>query len=77
VVDFTVTMAGLEEQLLGRVIAKEQKQLEELLASVVEELSVNRKSLAFLDDMLLSRLTDNAGTLLDDKEMMTVSGLGH
>jgi dynein heavy chain len=77
VVDFTVTMAGLEEQSLGRVIAKEQKQLEELLASVVEELRVNRKSLAFLDDMLLSRLTDNAGTVLDDKEMMTGNGLGH
>jgi hypothetical protein len=43
VVDFTVTMLGLEEQLLGRVIAKEQKALEDLLTSVVEELNVNRK----------------------------------
>lgn len=37
VVDFTVTQKGLEEQLLGGVIQKEQKSLEEQLKNVLEE----------------------------------------
>lgn len=39
VVDFTVTQKGLEEQLLGGVIQKEQKSLEEQLKNVLEEVS--------------------------------------
>lgn len=39
VVDFTVTQKGLEEQLLGGVIQKEQKSLEEQLKTVLEEAS--------------------------------------
>lgn len=35
-VDFTVTQQGLEEQLLGKVIGKEQKALEEQLKEVRE-----------------------------------------
>lgn len=37
VIDFTVTQKGLEEQLLGSVIQKEQKSLEEQLNNVLEE----------------------------------------
>jgi dynein heavy chain len=40
VVDFTVTMQGLEEQLLARVIGKEQRALEELLTTVLEVMAV-------------------------------------
>lgn len=42
-VDFTVTQKGLEEQLLGRVIGKEQKALEEQLSEVLEEVNSNTK----------------------------------
>lgn len=41
--DFTVTQKGLEEQLLGRVIGKEQKALEEQLSDVLEEVNSNTK----------------------------------
>lgn len=43
--DFTVTQKGLEEQLLGRVIGKEQKALEEQLSDVLEEVNSNTKVL--------------------------------
>ena len=36
-IDFTVTQKGLEEQLLSKVIGKEQKALEEQLNQVLEE----------------------------------------
>ena len=71
-IDFTVTQKGLEEQLLGKVISKEQKALEEQLTQVLEEVNSNTKSLMLLDASLLERLTSNTGDLLDDEELVGV-----
>ncbi|KAL7522596.1 hypothetical protein ACHAWX_007291 [Stephanocyclus meneghinianus] len=71
-IDFTVTQLGLEEQLLGKVISKEQKALEEQLTQVLEEVNANTKSLMVLDASLLERLTSNTGDLLDDEELVGV-----
>ncbi|CAM9708915.1 unnamed protein product, partial [Ectocarpus fasciculatus] len=70
VVDFTVTQKGLEEQLLGGVIQKEQKSLEEQLKNVLEEVTNNTKALMALDQLLLERLSANTGNLLDDEELI-------
>ena len=72
IVDFTVTQKGLEEQLLGRVIQKEQRSLEESLKNVLEEVNNNTKALLRLDQLLLERLSENTGNLLDDEELITV-----
>lgn len=72
VVDFTVTQKGLEEQLLGKVIGKEQKALEDQLNDVLEEVNMNTKSLMALDASLLERLTSNTGNLLEDEELIGV-----
>ncbi len=72
IVDFTVTQKGLEEQLLGRVIQKEQRSLEESLKNVLEDVNNNTKALLKLNQMLLVRLTENTGNLLDDEELITV-----
>jgi dynein heavy chain len=72
IVDFTVTLKGLEEQLLGRVIQKEQRSLEESLKNVLEEVTNNTKALVRLDQLLLVRLTENTGNLLDDEELIVV-----
>jgi dynein heavy chain len=72
IVDFTVTQKGLEEQLLGRVIQKEQRSLEESLKNVLEEVNGNTKALLRLDQLLLERLSENTGNLLDDEELITV-----
>jgi dynein heavy chain len=72
IVDFTVTQKGLEDQLLGRVIQKEQRSLEESLKNVLEEVTNNTKSLVHLDQMLLERLSENTGNLLDDEELIVV-----
>jgi len=71
-IDFTVTQKGLEEQLLGKVIGKEQKALEEQLNQVLEEVNANTKSLMQLDASLLDRLTSNTGDLLEDEELIQV-----
>mmetsp|Transcript_15052 Transcript_15052/g.14432 ORF Transcript_15052/g.14432 Transcript_15052/m.14432 type:complete len:1794 (-) Transcript_15052:1278-6659(-) len=72
VVDFTVTQKGLEEQLLGKVIGKEQKALEDQLNGVLEEVNLNTKALMSLDASLLERLTSNTGNLLEDEELIGV-----
>ncbi len=72
VVDFTVTQKGLEEQLLGKVIGKEQKALEDQLNEVLEEVNSNTKALMALDASLLERLTSNTGNLLEDEELVQV-----
>merc|ERR1719506_460796 len=53
VIDFTVTLKGLEQQLLGRVLSMEQKSLEESLAALQEEVTNNTKALQLLDKQLL------------------------
>ena len=71
-VDFTVTQKGLEEQLLGRVIQKEQRSLEDSLKNVLEEVTGNTKALLLFDQTLLVRLSENSGNLLDDEELIGV-----
>jgi dynein heavy chain len=72
VIDFTVTMLGLEDQLLARVIQKEQSALEEQLDATRKVVNENTKALLMLDAMLLKRLTDNTGSLLDDEDLIGV-----
>merc|ERR1719197_1586483 len=72
VIDFTVTLKGLEQQLLGRVLGMEQKSLEESLAALKEEVTNNTKSLQLLDKQLLERLSNSSGNLLEDTELIEV-----
>lgn len=45
IIDFTVTQKGLEQQLLGRVISKEQKVLEDSLNHLLTDVNFNKKEL--------------------------------
>jgi dynein heavy chain len=72
VIDFTVTLKGLEQQLLARVIGMEQRSLEEMLEALMEEVTNNVKTLQLLDKQLLDRLSNSTGNLLDDVELIEV-----
>merc|ERR1719217_1300935 len=72
VIDFTVTLKGLEQQLLGRVIGMEMRCLEETMAALMEEITNNVKTLQLLDKQLLDRLSNSTGNLLDDVELIEV-----
>jgi dynein heavy chain len=72
VIDFTVTLRGLEQQLLGRVLNMEQRALEETLAALKEEATTNTKSLQLLGKQLLERLSNASGNLLDDTDLIEV-----
>ena len=72
IIDFTVTMAGLEDQLLAKLILKEKHELEEQRQQLVEEVASYRKKIKQLEDDLLYRLSSSTGNLLDDTELIDV-----
>ena len=72
IIDFTVTQGGLEQQLLGRVLSKEQKSLEEQLTALLEDVTANTKILQMFNKQLLERLANAQGSLLDDTELIEV-----
>ena len=71
VVDFTVTMAGFEQQLLGHVIQQEKVELEEERAKLVEEVNANEKRLKLYEDRLLEQLSASKGNLIEDEDLMS------
>lgn len=57
IIDFTVTMQGLEDQLLGRVILMEKSDLEAERVSLFESVMQNQRTMKELESNLLCRLT--------------------
>jgi len=72
VIDFTVTLSGLEDQLLGKLILKERNELEEQRKALLVEVNDYKKNIKSLEDSLLFRLSNSKGDLLDDTELIDV-----
>jgi len=72
VIDFTVTLQGLEDQLLARVVLQEKPELQEERTKLVQEVNAYKTKIMELQDDLLFRLANCSGSLLDDPEIIDV-----
>lgn len=72
IIDFTVTLKGLEDQLLGRVINTEKRELEAERIKLLEDVLMNKRKMKDLEDNLLYRLTTTKGSLVDDPDIVDV-----
>ena len=72
VIDFTVTMQGLEDQLLSIVVLKERPELQEMRMQLMKEITANKARVAALEAQLLHKLSSVQGNLLDDKDIIDV-----
>uniref|UniRef100_A0AAQ4Q6E3 AAA+ ATPase domain-containing protein n=1 Tax=Gasterosteus aculeatus aculeatus TaxID=481459 RepID=A0AAQ4Q6E3_GASAC len=72
IIDFTVNMKGLENQLLGRVILREKYELEAERLKLIEDVTANKRKMKELEDNLLYKLSSTKGSLVDDDSMISI-----
>ena len=70
VINFTVTLDGLEEQLLGNVVKHEKPGLEEQKAELIKQMNEDKITIKGLEDSLLERLSAPGVNLIEDSELM-------
>ncbi|NXF04124.1 DYH10 protein, partial [Smithornis capensis] len=70
VINYTVTLKGLEDQLLSVITGFERRELEEQRQRLIQETSDNKNLLKNLEDTLLHGLTSSTGNMLDNVELV-------
>ncbi|KAJ3217583.1 Dynein heavy chain 7, axonemal [Dinochytrium kinnereticum] len=70
--NFMITPEGLEDQLLGIVIAKERPELEEMKNQLVLQSAENKKQLQEIEDKILEVLSSSEGNILEDETAIQI-----
>ncbi|XP_078466584.1 dynein axonemal heavy chain 12 [Lampetra planeri] len=70
--NFMITPEGLEDQLLGIVVAKERPELEEERNALILQSAANKKQLKDIEDQILETLQSSQGNILEDESAITI-----
>ena len=71
-INFALTIEGLEDQLLGIVVAKERPDLQEKREYLIVQGAANKKALKQVEDNILRTLSVSGATILDDEEAIEI-----
>ena len=74
VINFTVTLRGLEDQLLVDVVRFERPDLEQKKDALIVSISADKKALKDIEDRILQMLADSKGDILDDEALINSLG---
>jgi dynein heavy chain len=74
VINFTVTLRGLEDQLLVDVVRFERPDLEQKKDALIVSISADKKALKDIEDRILQMLADSKGDILDDEQLINSLG---
>ncbi|CAB3225664.1 unnamed protein product [Arctia plantaginis] len=69
-VNFTVTLSGLEDQLLADVVRLERPDLEVLRSELIVRINTDKATLLEIEDKILRLLYASTGNILDDEELI-------
>jgi dynein heavy chain len=69
-INFTVTMLGLEAQLLGDVVKYERPEIEQRKVRLLLSMAEDKKELAKLESDILRLLSESEGNILDDEVLI-------
>ena len=68
--NFAITPEGLEEQMLGTVVAKENPKLEETKSVLIAQNAKSQKELKQIEDTILEQISSSEGNILDNQELI-------
>ena len=69
-VNFTVTLKGLEDQLLVDVVRYERPDLEQRKDKLIVSIASDKRQLQEIEDKILQMLAESSGDILDDEELI-------
>ena len=69
-INFTVTMQGLESQLLGDVVKAERSDIEKKKIQLLLQMASDKKQLKILELKILQLLSESEGNILDDEMLI-------
>ncbi|XP_065097060.1 dynein axonemal heavy chain 1 [Paramisgurnus dabryanus] len=71
-INFTLSPSGLEDQLLGRLVAEERPDLESAKNQLIVSNAHMKQELKEIEDQILFRLSSSEGNPVDDEELIRV-----